>query len=129
MQSSTGASCAMSPPTPASLFGMAWTELADALGTTALAVLVRRARDQAVPESSTLHELGIEREGFGYRYRLPPVWSKHDAAAEADLTALVQALIPLLAELTGPVAIKRLATVEPLLARGIIEEEHLTRWA
>jgi hypothetical protein len=118
-----------SAPTPALLFGLAWTELADALGTTALAVLIRRARDRAVTDTSTLREFGVERNGFGYRYRLPAAWSNHDAAAEADLTALVQALIPLLAEFTGPVAIKRLAMVEPLWTRGIIQEEHLSRWA
>jgi hypothetical protein len=118
-----------SSPTPAFLFGLAWTELAAALGTTALAVLVRRARDRAVPDCSTLHEFGIERDGFGYRYRLPAAWSSHDPEAAADLTTLVQALVPLLAELTGPVAIRRLAAVEPLWTMRIIGEEHLARWS
>jgi hypothetical protein len=126
MQSSTHPPVAMPPPTPALLFGLAWTELAAALGTTALAVLMRRALDRAVAETPTLHGFGIEREGLGYRYRLPSTWSEHDAAAEADLTALVRALIPFLAEFTGSVVVQRLTAIEPLWTQGIVHEEHLS---
>lgn len=129
MQTSAHPSVDATPPTPARLFGLAWAELADVLGTTALAILMRRARDRAAGSASTLHGFGIEREGLGYRYRLPPAWSGHDPQAEADLAALVRALIPLLADLTGPIAVRRLAGVAPLRTRGIIEEEPLSQWA
>lgn len=114
--------------TAAMLFGLIRVELVDVLGTTPLAVLLRRAQGRAMAAQPGLSEFVIDREGFGFRYRLPPGWSEPGEGAEAELAALVRALVPLVAELTGTVGVGRLKAVALLWEHGILREEDIVRW-
>jgi len=114
--------------TAAMLFDLARVELVDVLGTTPLAVLLRRAQGRAIAVQPGLSGFVVEREGYGYRYHLPSTWSEAGAGAEAEFAALVRALVPLLAELAGTVGVLRLVAVAPLWANGILREEDMVRW-
>ena len=104
--------------TTAQLFALLWSALADTLGTAATAVLARRsARDAA------LDQLTVPRERLEYTYTLPPTWSDPAPAGLEDLRELCRALRPLLVELTGTVVLRRLESVAPLRASGLLEGE------
>src|SRR5437899_10472845 len=55
----------------AALFKLIWDSVADVLGTTAAATLLRRAEQRAVPRSPELGEFAILRTAAGYTYTLP----------------------------------------------------------
>lgn len=112
------------PPDCASaLFGLLWDALADLLGTAATATLIRRAAATLRRERGVLAELAVERAGLAYTYRLPPSWlDPANPAALEELRILVRELLPLLAELTGRVAVRRLERVERLRAHGLLAD-------
>jgi hypothetical protein len=108
--------------TVAQRFAVLWDTLADVLGTAATATVLRRAMKQA-DGGPGLHGLSIERDQFSYGYTLPECWHEARGGAPHEaLTAVIDALRPLLVELTGPVVIRRLERVgafAPLGARGV----------
>jgi hypothetical protein len=107
-------------PSPVVLFALLWDALADLLGTAGAAALLRRAASRVPPGSSGFVDFAIVRENLEYRYELPPAWSDSSSGAERTLRLLVDELLPLLAELTGPVVIRRIAQIPELVTRGII---------
>ena len=109
-------SCEAAEPTTARLFALLWSALADALGTAATAVLVRRSA-----RGAALDQLAVRREELEYAYTLPPTWSDPAPAGLEDLRELCRALRPVLVELTGIVVLRRLEDVAPLRARGLLE--------
>ena len=111
-------SCEAAEPTTAQLFALLWNALADALGTGATAVLVRRSALGAA-----LDQLAVCREQFEYTYTLPPTWSDPAPAGLEDLLGLCRVLRPLLVELTGTLVLRRLESVAPLRASGLLEGE------
>jgi hypothetical protein len=106
-------------PTPAALFTLLWDALVDLLGTASTAALLRRATHRASRVSPELAEVQVVREGLDYRYALPSAWYVRSAADRA-LRRLVAELLPVLAELTGPVAERHLAQVRALREGGIV---------
>jgi hypothetical protein len=98
----------------AALFDKLWTTLADLLGSAATATLLRRAAKRAAAAAPELATLVIRREGLGYEYTVPPAWRAEALATAPALGALVEALCPLLIELTGPVIVARLDDITEL---------------
>jgi hypothetical protein len=102
----------------ARLFAVVWDTLADVIGTAATATLLRRSARRA-----KLDELTVSREGFNYSYRLPPDWRDERPEPLIALRGLARELGPLLAELTGPVLLRRLASVPDLRRCHLFSEE------
>jgi hypothetical protein len=68
-----------------------------------------------------LAELLIVRRDLEYVYTLPPAWARADGgSSDRGLRQLVSELVPLLVELTGPVAIAHLAQNPALQGRGLL---------
>lgn len=103
----------------AALFSLIWETLADLLGTAATAVLLRRAARRALHASPELGELEISVRELEYRYTVPPAWTDGVETPSA-LRTLVAELLPLLLELTGRIAIRRLERIPELQGRGLI---------
>jgi hypothetical protein len=113
-------------PSPAALFTLVWGGLSDLLGTAAAATLVRRAALRGTPGEPALAELQIARVNLEYQYTLPSAWREGrdgTAASRRALQHLVDHLLPLLADLTGPVAVRRLAQIRDLREHGIIPSQ------
>lgn len=117
---SRSTSRAVAEPSAAALFTLLRDALADLLGTAAAAMLIRRAAQRGAPRNPELAELAIVRESVGYRYTLPPTWNARTDGARRALQDLVGELLPLLAALTGPVAVRHLGQVRELRERGIV---------
>ncbi len=112
---------------PAALFALLWNALADLLGTAATATLLRRAAKRAITHEPALAELVIARQSLEYGYTLPPTWKDGAGAPEGPLRSLVGELLPLLVELTGPIAVRHLAQIPELTERGLVPpQEELT---
>lgn len=92
----------------AALFAILWDTLADVLGTSATAALLRRAARGATGRCPELAALGIVREELEYRYTVPA------AVTTTALRELVVELRPLLVEMTGPIVIGHLDRVPEL---------------
>ena len=107
-------------PSPAALFTLLWDALVDLLGTASTAALLRRAAHRANRVGPELGEVQVVREGLEYRYTLPSAWYVPGSAADRALRRLVAELLPVLAELTGPVAERHLARVRALREGGIV---------
>lgn len=105
-------------PTTADLFAVLWDELVDVLGSSATATLVRRAVKRGAGSQPKLAQLVIHRPAFEYEYVVPEEWT-NDAKGRDALTVLVQTLVPILEELTGPIVIQRLRS-KPELTRAQI---------
>jgi hypothetical protein len=99
----------------AALFGILWDALVDLLGTAATAALVRRAAGRALARSRELSELTIARVDGDYSYTVPHSLGQASGPPVA-LRGLADALRPLLAELTGDVALRHLEQVPELRA-------------
>jgi hypothetical protein len=105
---------------PADLFALLWGSLADLLGTTATAALLRRAAKRGEPVCPELSSMVIALNGLSYHYQLPEGWARQgDDQALAALRRLAVELRPLLIELAGPVVIRRLDRLTPLREHGI----------
>jgi uncharacterized membrane protein len=109
-------------PSSAQLFAVLWSELVSVLGTTAVATLVRRAAKRGSTRSAVLEQLQVAREGWEYRYTVPPVWESRPAAEAPELEDLIAELVPLLREFTGQIVIRRLGRIPQLTALGIPSE-------
>jgi hypothetical protein len=95
------------------LFGILWAELVDMVGTAATAVLLRRAQRRALLRSRDLQELTIGRFDEEFRYEVPSSFNLA-AGPPPALRHLADELRPLLEELTGEVALRRLRAVPEL---------------
>jgi hypothetical protein len=100
-------------PSAAQLFDLLWNNLADLMGTAAVATLVRRALGPASKKSPDLSALSVLKEELEYKYRLPDSWQS-DCDGESG-RALHELLVTrtLLVQLTGPVAVRRLERITP----------------
>jgi hypothetical protein len=98
---------------------MLWEALVDLLGTAATAAIVSRAARRALIRSPELGELAFTRVDREYSYVVP---RSFDRAGEppASLRNLLDELRPLLAELTGEVALDHLERVPELQAWATI---------
>lgn len=114
---------ASAQPSAAALFASLWDALADLLGTSASAILLRRAARRATGRCPELAEVVVVREGLEYRYALPTAWNEGVGGPHLALQHLVGELLPLLANLTGPVAIRHLAQIRDLREHGIIPRQ------
>jgi hypothetical protein len=104
----------------ATLFALAWSALAEVLGSAAVAAIVRRAAQRAAAESPELIELVILREDLEYRYTLPHGWSHETESGLIALRVLVTEIGRLLLELTGTVLIRPLEQIPELAAAGLV---------
>ena len=95
------------------LFGILWDALVDILGTSATAVLVRRAARRALPRSDELSELTISRVDGEYAYVVPHSFGR-SIGPPAALRDLADELRPMLVELTGEVTLRHLGHVPEL---------------
>ena len=112
--------------TAAALFGLLWETMAEVLGTTATAVLVRRAARRATAHWPVLQQLVIHQDGLAYQFRVPETWQEgSNPEALAALRALGQEVCHLLHVMTGAVVIRRLARLMPLRRYGIIPEQEV----
>jgi hypothetical protein len=104
----------------AELFDLLWGNLAEVLGTAAAATLLRRAVKRITARDSGSETIAVDRHDLEYRYRVPDAWQQpHDAKAIDAFRALVDEIRVLLAELTGPVVLRRLDRVPAFRERGI----------
>jgi hypothetical protein len=108
-------------PTTAELFALLWDELVDVLGSSATATLLRRAAKHGIRRHPNLDQLVIHRPAFEYEYVVPKQWTNGPDGRDA-LAVLVQTLVPILEELTGPIVIQRLRS-RPELARAQLVED------
>jgi hypothetical protein len=99
-------------PSGISLFRMLWEALVDLLGCAATAALLQRAARRALARSPELGALAISRVDRQYSYLLPRSFDTPDG--QAALRNLLDELRPLLVELTGSVALRRLERVSGL---------------
>jgi hypothetical protein len=104
----------------AAVFKLIWDSVADVLGTTATATLLRRAARRAMLRSPELEEFAILRTDGGYSYALPRALVGKVERAPAALRDLVDELRPLLVELTGQVVVRRIEQIPALQERGIL---------
>jgi hypothetical protein len=104
----------------ADLFTLIWEALADLLGTATTAVVLRRAARRAVAACPELAELDISVRDFEYRYNLPRVWTERRDATASGLGTLVGELLPILLDLTGRIAVRRLEEIPELAASGLL---------
>lgn len=113
----------------ADLFELVRATLVDAIGTTSVAVLIRRAAIHAARIVPGGINLVVYREGMSYRYQVPESWRNgHDRAAREELAAVVGALLPLVGELSGASVVRQLVQVPTLREQGIIPREGVARW-
>jgi hypothetical protein len=104
----------------AALFKSIWDTVADVLGTTATAALLRRAAKRAAPRSPELRELTMLRTESGYTYSLPRALVGKLDHTPVALRELIGELRPLLAELTGQLVVRRIDQIPGLQERGIL---------
>ena len=104
------------PPgsTAAALFGIVWESLADLLGTSVTAALLRRSALRAAVRRPELQHFVVTRVGFEYRHTLPDGWDLATPQSIDALRDLFAELTPLLIESTGPVVITRLTAIPEL---------------
>jgi hypothetical protein len=102
----------------AALFARIWDALADLFGTATTAVLVRRAAKRGTAQSPELADLEISFRELEYRYTVPDAWREGEGEPPPALRTLVGELVPLLLELTGRIAIRRLEQIPEL--RGLL---------
>jgi len=104
----------------AALFKLIWDSVAEVLGTTATATLLRRAAQRAMARSPELGEFTIVRTDAGYTYTLPRALVGKLEHTPVALRELVGELRPLLAELTGQIVVRRIEQIPGLQERGIL---------
>jgi len=92
---------------------------------TTLTVLIRRNRNKAVISHPGLQQFTIEWNGLSFRYHVSLAWLEPDPVAKADFVALLLTLMPLLFELAGLIALRRLILIKPLITRGYIPRDYI----
>ena len=106
------------PPSPAGAVERAWHTVAESLGTTATAALMRRAAKRATVQTPSLTNFRVEGAGYTYRFTSPAVWESAEPSAAEEVRALLGELCALLSDLTGDVVTSRLVSdpaVNPFL--------------
>jgi hypothetical protein len=106
-----------------SIFSIIWEALADLLGTAATAVIMRRAARRATGACPELLQLEISVRELEYRCAVPSAWTESGSEAPPALRALVGELVPLLRELTGRIAVRRLEQIPELRGLGLLLPE------
>ena len=104
----------------AAIFKLIWDSVAEVLGTTATATLLRRAAQRAMARSPELGEFAIVRTDAGYTYTLPRALVGKLEHTPVALRELVGELRPLLAELAGQIVVRRIDQIPGLQERGIL---------
>ncbi len=104
----------------AGLFKLLWDALVDLLGTAATAAIMGRASRRAQRRAPELALLSFQRVDGEFIYRVPPTFERLDSPPAA-MRALLDDLRPLLVELTGAVALRRLALVPQLSAWAAVD--------
>jgi hypothetical protein len=104
----------------AALFKLIWDCVADVLGTTAAATLMRRAARRAMLRSPELGDFQVLRTDAGYTYALPRALVGKAEQTPVALRELVNELRPLLLELTGQVVVRRIEQIPWLQERGML---------
>src|SRR5581483_2547528 len=108
----------------ATLVALIWETLVDVLGSAATATLIQRSVKIASRHNRAVEGVVVTREGFEYAYALPELWKESGNPATIDaLRSLATELGPLLAELTGPVVIRRLSQAADLRRCQILFEQ------
>lgn len=116
-------------PSTAQLFDLLWNNLADLMGTAAVATLVRRALGRAAVRRPDLSSVSVIKEELEYIYQLPDSWAQDcDGEAGRALRELLTELGTLLVQLTGPVAVRRLERIAPLKEYNILTSEEVSAW-
>jgi hypothetical protein len=103
----------------AALFKLIWDAVADVLGNTATATLLRRAAKRATLRSPELGEFTVLATDAGYTYALPRVLVGRVEHTPVALRELVGELRPLLLELTGQIVVRRIEQIPELQERGV----------
>ena len=101
-------------------FRALWLGLSDIMGTSATATLLRRA----AKHEPHVTQLVVQKPAFEYEYITPTTWRDPQIEARAMRT-LLQALEPLLVELTGEIVITRLR--DPRSPSAVIWEGLMSR--
>lgn len=65
--------------------------------------------------------LVIHRPLFDYEYVVPETWRENDNG-RSELSELMHALLPLLIELTGGIAVQRLRSAPELVEAGLLND-------
>jgi hypothetical protein len=104
----------------AALFKLIWDAVADCIGTTAAATLLRRAARRAMDRSPELDEIEFLRTNDGYKYALPRALVGKLEHTPAALRELVSELRRLLVELGSHDVVRRIEQIPGLQARGIL---------
>jgi hypothetical protein len=112
-------------PDAAKLFELIWASLCEVIGSAATAALVRRSVRRASVRFPALAGFSIAREGFEYQYATPEGWSDSSRAGECleELRGVIDALWPLLIELTGQVLVRRLQAIPEFQRGGLVKPE------
>jgi hypothetical protein len=92
---------------------MLWETLVDLLGSAATATIMGRAARRALRRSPELGELAIARVDREYGYVVPRSFDRPDRPP-VSLQVLLDELRPLLVDMTGQVALRRLDRVPEL---------------
>lgn len=106
----------------------AWHTVAESLGTTATAALMRRAAKRASVRVPGLSGFHVEGTGYTYHYHLPEAWSAASEEASRQARALLGELCALLSELTGEVVTSRLAStpaIRPFLPADVAQRKNI----
>ncbi len=97
------------PATAERLFGIIWTTLTSFLGSATTATLLRRTQKAVQRRGVALDDLVIRREGLDYQYEVPACWREGgEASGRVTFDNFIDELRPILAQLTGPVLLRRL---------------------
>lgn len=124
-----GTSTQAGMPSAARLFDLVWDSLADLMGTATVATLMRRALGRASARRQDLSELKIVKKDLEYTYELPESWQTDcDGEPGKALKDLIAELCPLLVQLTGPVAVRRLERIALLKECNILTAEEVSAW-
>ncbi len=112
-------------PTPlADAVEQVWRTLAETLGTTATAALIRRAARRASTSAPRLERFLVEGQGYSYRFQVPDEWAGDDDGARSDVRRLLEELCLLLRDLTGDVITAKLGhvqAIQPLLPSRVVQ--------
>jgi hypothetical protein len=104
----------------AALFKLIWDAVSDVVGTTAAAMILRRAAKRAMDRSPDLEEIEFIRTDVGYSYALPRALIGKLEQTPVALRDLVSELRPLLVAWGWKVVADRIEQIPELQARGIL---------
>ena len=113
----------------AEIFRALWDSLADLMGNPAVAAILKKALRLAAMREPELRGIEIRYEELEYKYALPDSWQKlWNGQMQGVFRTLMGELGPLLAQLTGPVAVRRLERLPLLQEKKIITSSEVQEW-